>query len=92
VKDWSNPLQLAAYVTPIPTDPPWTRACYVFPDARRDRYRAETGAEYRSVFVERCAARGVAYEARYAGEIVREAGRLVRSSRSAEPRGREEHA
>ncbi|MFV9507466.1 MAG: hypothetical protein AB4911_23175 [Oscillochloridaceae bacterium umkhey_bin13] len=37
VKDWSNPFLLARSVNrkPFPTDPPWQRAFFVFPDARR---------------------------------------------------------
>jgi|SRR5579859_8198934 len=36
MKDWSNPVRLANQVKPIPDTPPWTRAYFVFPDARRD--------------------------------------------------------
>jgi hypothetical protein len=35
VKDWANPFLLARRVKPIPSDPPWTRAYFVFPDERR---------------------------------------------------------
>lgn len=37
VKDWSNPFLLARSVNskPFPNDPPWDRAFFVFPDARR---------------------------------------------------------
>lgn len=36
VKDWGNPFLLARSVNrkPFPTDPPWHRAFFVFPDAR----------------------------------------------------------
>ncbi|MDW8145207.1 MAG: hypothetical protein RMJ48_02740 [Roseiflexaceae bacterium] len=36
VKDWSNPFLLARNVNhkPFPSDPPWRRAFFVFPDAR----------------------------------------------------------
>jgi len=88
VKDWSNPVQLASYVQPIPPDPPWTSAFFVFPDARRDRYLEETGGDYRRVFVERCATLGKACEARYASEITRAARQLLRGTRrSAAPQG-----
>ncbi|MEU6190845.1 hypothetical protein [Nocardia sp. NPDC047038] len=29
VKDWSNPVQLAKQLGPIPSDPPWHRAFYI---------------------------------------------------------------
>lgn len=37
VKDWGNPFLLARSVNrkPFPADPPWQRAFFVFPDARR---------------------------------------------------------
>lgn len=37
VKDWGNPFLLARSVNhkPFPVDPPWMRAFFVFPDARR---------------------------------------------------------
>lgn len=81
VKDWSNPVQLAAHLQAIPPDPPWTSAYFVFPDARRERYLAETGGEYSRVFMERCATLGKVCDSRYASEIVRAAGRLLRGTR-----------
>lgn len=78
IKDWTNPMQLASHVQPIPSDPPWTRAFFVFPDMRRERYLGETGGDFRRVFADRCAALGKVYEARYASEIVRAARRLLR--------------
>jgi hypothetical protein len=35
VKDWKNSFALAKKVEPIPSDPPWERAYFVFPDERR---------------------------------------------------------
>ncbi len=35
VKDWKNPFALAKKVKPIPSEPPWDRAYFVFPDERR---------------------------------------------------------
>ena len=36
MKDWSNPVRLASRVKPIPDNPPWARAYFVFPDVRKD--------------------------------------------------------
>lgn len=76
VKEWSNPLRLATEIHPIPSDPPWSCAFFVFTDIRRAHYRRETGGEYRSVFLERCAALGKPCEARYSSEILAEARAL----------------
>lgn len=35
VKDWGSPFRLAHTVTPIPPEPPWMQAYFVFPDERR---------------------------------------------------------
>lgn len=44
VKDWANPFLLARQVTPVPSEPPWNLAYFVFPDERvqerRDYVRA----------------------------------------------------
>ena len=37
VKDWANPFLLARRVDPIPTNPAWTWAYFVFPDDRRSQ-------------------------------------------------------
>ncbi len=37
VKDWASPFHLARQVKPIPSYPPWQKAYFVFPDARRQQ-------------------------------------------------------
>ncbi len=37
MKDWANPFLLARRVEPIPTNPAWTWAYFVFPDDRRSQ-------------------------------------------------------
>lgn len=51
VKDWGNPFLLARSVNrkPFPTDPPWQRAFFVFPDARRAQR-----ADYLRAFTNTC--------------------------------------
>ncbi|MBA3822667.1 MAG: hypothetical protein H0X24_02040 [Ktedonobacterales bacterium] len=49
VKDWANAYYLANAVTPFRREPRWTRAFFVFPEARRDRQD-----RYLTIFTRRC--------------------------------------
>ncbi len=53
VKDWANPFLLALKVKlenpPIPSNPPWTKAYFVFPDDRK-----EQRSDYKRAFCNHC--------------------------------------
>lgn len=49
VKDWADPFLLARSVKPIPTEPPWNLAFFVFPDDRCQRQR-----DYERAFINHC--------------------------------------
>lgn len=49
VKDWQNPYYLANAVRPIPSNPPWARSFFVFPDSR-----ADAQGVYLQTFIRRC--------------------------------------
>lgn len=53
VKDWSRPARLAQDAQPIPPEPPWDRAFFVFPEERRQYHHGD----YCHEFEQHCARR-----------------------------------
>ncbi len=75
VKDWANPFLLAKRVKPIPLDPSWTRAFFVFPDDRR-RQRPD----YLRAFTHFCPLLSTQTKALFASELLAAARRTLKES------------
>lgn len=75
VKDWSNPFLLARNVNrkPFPTDPPWERAFFVFPDARHAQR-----SDYLRAFTNTCRILSDRVGACFERDVLRRAGQKLK--------------
>ncbi len=75
VKDWRNPFLLARHVNRterFPLNPPWNRAFFVFPDARRQQR-----ADYVNAFKAHCHVLSDRIDSCFEGDVLRRAKRKL---------------